>query len=218
MFWIGISGPIASGKSTLAKALCEYLQELDVQVSIIPLARAVRDVAALEVYDENKRTRALFDLFNSWGYNSSIATSAVNATNSAFKTYPSVVGQKNRRLLQTIGIEVGRMILGEDVWIKRMLNAGKDFDIVISDDLRFDNEASVADCHVGIDVTVDESFYRNNLQQISANNKEYGFSDHISERSLTKKPDILVPVGFSENHIADVVRHVNLKRVLAPFD
>jgi hypothetical protein len=215
MFWIGISGPIASGKSTLSQALHVYLQRYNVRVAIIPLARAVRDVAGLETCEEGQRIVALFDLFRSWEYPLSSARAASWAADAAFKTYPSVPGRKNRRLLQTLGIEIGRNILGMDVWIKRVFIAGQDYNIVISDDLRFDNEADIADLHINIDITANEGFYRVNLEQLSVSNEQYGFANHVSEHSLTRRPDFVIPAGFSQAEIASVMNYINVNELVS---
>lgn len=194
---MGISGPIAAGKSTLAKQLQHAAMEHGYAAIIIPFATGVKELAALESVPNriNVITNKLFD----WGYDYNLSRRAATLIDYFMSRYPSQPGVKNRRLLQSIGTEVGREVLGEDTWIKRtqQLMRADMFDFVFSDDLRFDNEALAVDVHVAIDTTNNPA-YLERLQQLGA---EYTYSNHVSETSLTLPPLFIIPAMFTPDQV-----------------
>src|SRR5690349_13934917 len=108
MIHIGISGKIATGKSTLAKSLKQLAMESGYACEIIPFATGIREVAALEEYSDIERRARITNLFYSWGYDYRLSLEAAAMTDDYMRKYPSEEGKKNRRLLQNIGTEIGR--------------------------------------------------------------------------------------------------------------
>lgn len=211
MLHIGISGPIAAGKTTLAQSLKQLALESGLACDIISFAYGVREVAALE---KNETRRAeLTNLFYSYGYDYGLSITAAMLTDRYMQQHPSTSGEKNRRLLQSIGTEVGRMIVDEDIWIRRTqwLFNGHVLDYGISDDLRFDNEAMAVDVHVGIDVKATYEGYRDWNQRTGTFGAEYTFNQHASEHALTLPPLFVVPAGFTQQDV--LVLFEKLERV-----
>lgn len=201
MIHIGISGPIASGKSTLAKSLRQLSIESGLACEIIPFAYGVREVAALEEYSDIDRRARITNLLYSWGYDYRLSLKAAELTDEYMRRYPSTPGKKNRRLLQSIGTEVGRMTVDENIWIHRIqLLFRRDLDFVISDDLRFDNEAMAVDVHVAIEVRTEEEkkLYQQRVQQF---HPDYVWSNHPSEQGLYSPPLFILPIGFTQLHV-----------------
>jgi len=212
MIHVGISGPIAAGKSTLAKQLVHAAMENGYGATIIPFATGVKELAALEFVDNRVAviTNKLFD----WGYSYICARSAATLIDYFMNKYPSEPNVKNRRLLQSIGTEVGRTILGEDTWIKRtqQIMRGGIYDFVFSDDVRFDNEVMAVDVHVGITITGPGVIaYHQRLQKLGTH---YTYSDHSSERSITLVPLYTIPVDFDSTQVYTLFDQLNRIRYL----
>jgi hypothetical protein len=84
--------------------------------------------------------------------------------------------EKGRRLLQLLGTECGRECIDQDIWVKKWL-AYVDIhvlsSVVIADDVRFENEASM--------------ILKNNGTLIEVKREGYEYSDeHASEKGLDK--------------------------------
>jgi hypothetical protein len=91
------------------------------------------------------------------------------------------VAKKNpevRRLLQVMGTEAGRQVLGENIWVDAVLNKVGDDNVVITD-CRFPNEAQGVKDHGGFVVRV----VRDGVVAVN---------DHPSETSLDDWPFDLV--------------------------
>lgn len=117
---IGICGPAGAGKSTVADMMCA-----DGLGAAIPLADPLyRGVSAMfGIPEGNLADRGTKEQTIDW------------------------IGQSPRRLLQTLGTEWGREIVGQDIWVKiclrraaATLRAG--YRRVVIPDVRFDNEAA----------------------------------------------------------------------------
>lgn len=116
---IGICGPAGAGKTTAAEILCA-----DGRGVSIPLADPLyKGLAAM------------------------LGLTEAELSNRATKEEPiGWIGQSPRRLLQTLGTEWGRAVVGQDIWIniclrraRQNLQAG--FQLVVIPDVRFLNEA-----------------------------------------------------------------------------
>ncbi len=201
MIHIGISGPIASGKSTLSQQLVEYFDS-----AIVPLAYGLKHIANMEFVDN--RLNAMTEQFIEYGAGSINAYIAASMVDGYMQKYPSTPGVKNRRLLQFIGTEVGRDTLGADFWINVTLAAVADqsIDVLISDDVRFDNEAATVDLHVHIDTTNNPCYQ----ERIASLGSEYMYAQHASERGLTATPDIIIPACWNKDDLADIIAIVTL--------
>lgn len=213
MIHIGISGKIGSGKSTLAASLKQFAIENGYACEVVPFAYGVREVAALEKHEARKS--ALVNLFHAYGYDYATSSIGARLADAYMRKYPTLVEKKNRRLLQSIGTEVGRMAIDEDIWIKRThyMFRGYPLDFGISDDLRFDNEAMAVDIHVGItiDGVAQSSLY---LERINTFGADYTNSNHASEQSLTLPPLFTIPIGFTQTQILELFDKIDRVRKL----
>lgn len=214
MIHIGISGPIASGKSTLAADLKTVIQQHNYRAEIIPFAYGIREIVALEnhPYRRSVIAQKLFD----WGYDSDKANTAARLIDEYMYAYPSQAGIKNRRLLQLIGTEVGRQFLGEDTWIIRTQQLAFRYDMLdflISDDLRFDNEAMAVDVHIAVVVkgAQAQAIYQQRMKTFGA---DYTFANHQSEQSLTLPPLYTVYVGFDITAVQTLFQSIDRIRRL----
>lgn len=197
MIHIGISGPIAAGKSTLAQQLEQHFN-----ARIIPFAYGVKQLASYELFAD--RLHIMTQRLVQYGATYPVAFTAASMIDGFMNKYPSQVDRKNRRLLQFIGVEAGRNTIHPDIWIdvvqaRKPLAYSAGYDVVISDDLRFDNEAAAVDIHIGI---VADDCYAERKQKLDA---QYTFSNHPSEQSLTAEPDIIIPACWTEQDLANVI-------------
>ena len=116
---IGICGPAGAGKTTVAEILCAASMGVSIPVAD-PLYKGLAAMFGLSEADLSDR----------WMKEQAI----------------DWIGQSPRRLLQTLGTEWGRAVVGEDIWIticlrraRKNLQAG--YRLVVIPDVRFENEA-----------------------------------------------------------------------------
>lgn len=116
---IGICGPAGAGKTTVADMLCA--DGLGVTIPLAdPLYKAISAMFGIpeaHLVDRGKKEQTI-----DW------------------------IGTSPRRLLQTLGTEWGRSVIGEDIWATICLrraaaNLKAGFRRVVVPDVRFDNEA-----------------------------------------------------------------------------
>jgi len=200
MKFIGISGPIASGKTALGSRIKTILEASGYITAIIPFAKGVKYLASLENVED--RSYMLEFFLKEIGADN--IDRGIAELNKAFEMYPTTKNEKNRKLLQYIGSEVGRETLGKDTWINAVKLYAKNsiwpLEFVISDDMRFINESQFVDFHVAIDTDSTPEYvecYKKQCEQFDA---AYLYSDHVSEkeRLLLDDPHIIVPVGFDQ--------------------
>lgn len=209
-FHIGIAGPLASGKSSLARAIKADLETRGYSVTIIPLAQAIKELAArLNGDPVHDYLEALATIDYDYGYTDVDAIErSVAAIVEAYQKYYTP-NEKPRKLLQTIGTEIGREMIDEDIWIKRV-NARKlesGVDIIITDDIRFNNEALAVDFLISIrtDSALAQAAYQRNKTKFS---EQYLDTNHASENGLTIKSDAEVSCGFRENGITELMERI----------
>lgn len=206
MLHIGISGPIASGKSTLAKQLSQRATDFGYAAHIVPFASGIRELVALESFSGG-RVPVIASMIAGWGWDNTKAHLAAIMIDEYMTQYPSTPGVKNRRLLQYIGTEVGREFIHTDFWIYRTQQLIRQYnsgiiDFAFSDDVRFDNEALAVDVHIQIQVYGErERCYHDRRVQFGG---EYTFSNHKSEMSLTLPPLLTIPVCFTDAEVNDL--------------
>lgn len=123
---IGLAGYARAGKDTVAQMITDYGFE---QRSF---AKPLKDcLAALNPMCDPGTTLRIKDLleFSDW---------------EGAKTAPEV-----RQLLQRLGTEAGRNVLGQNIWVDALFNAPSDGRIVVSD-VRFPNEAAAIKARGGL--------------------------------------------------------------------
>lgn len=214
MIHVGISGPIAAGKSTLAKELQILARNEGYGAEIVSFATGVRELVALE-YVPYRRGIIQQKLYG-WGLSLELAQQGAYAVDMAMTEYPSNPDVKNRRLLQIIGTEIGRQLLGKDIWITRtqqLIRGYEAIDFAFSDDLRFDNEAVAVDVHVAItiDGQREAQIY---LDRVSKLSNGYVRNDHPSEQSLTLPALFTIPIAFDKDCVAVLFNKLDYARRL----
>jgi len=229
--WIGISGEIGSGKSTLARAMKNEFERAGFKVQMVSFAQPIRDIISelepkYKKIDKDMRQLGDWYDFDSYidymysleyyikdklGYelNSKNNSKLMVGIDKGFKDYPSVDGEKNRKLLQYIGTEVGRAV-DPDIWIKQAYEhqiKNSDAQIFITDDLRFLNERDVVTygIHIGTHTKRAKAAFMANRQQFS---NAYTNDNHASEaflKELESRANIIVDCGFSRQDVNDLV-------------
>jgi hypothetical protein len=114
---IGLSGYAQSGKDSTAELLC-----LNYGYTRLAFADPMRE-ALLTINPQLDSITRVSDLVDDYGWNLA-------------KKNPEV-----RRLLQVLGTDFGRKMLGDDVWINIALSGIKSEDKIVVSDVRFPNEA-----------------------------------------------------------------------------
>lgn len=213
-YFVGISGPIASGKSTLAEEIKRRLGVWDVETQIVSFASGVKYLASLE-HKEDRYSLAA-DYFLSLGY-SNVSHYVVELLK-AFALFPSIEGQKNRRLLQFIGTDLGRNKIHPDIWIRALEQKVDTLpilpDVVLIDDLRFVNESYFVHLHVTIDTVSSARNRQIYARHISQFPKEYIYNDHVSEQEYTHlrfpefRLDIEPPPVQVGNVVLEILQHL----------
>jgi hypothetical protein len=114
---IGLSGYAQSGKDSTAELLC-----LNYGYTRVAFADPMRQ-ALLTINPQLDSITRVSDLVDDYGWNLA-------------KKNPEV-----RRLLQVLGTDFGRKMLGDDVWINIALSGIKSEDRIVVSDVRYPNEA-----------------------------------------------------------------------------
>ncbi len=213
MLHIGISGAIASGKSTLAMGLKGRAQQAGYDARIIGFATGIREIVAVE--HTASRVPIIANMLSQWGYDATKSQYGAMLIDQYMMEYPSTVGVKNRRLLQSIGGEVGRDSIDVHMWIRRTKHLFKQIpmlDFGFSDDLRHDNEVMAVDVHVAIQLTSERlDCYQQRVKQLDP---YYTYNNHASEHSLTLPALLTIPVCFDEADVDTLFRQLNTIRSL----
>lgn len=208
---IGISGPIAAGKSTLAKGLVRILALMNKPSVVIPFATGLKYLGSLE--DKPDAILTAFDYFRDLGYDEDKALRAGLKLLNAYRIYPVTNGKKPRKLYQYIGTEVGRDEVGKDVWIKDVQKRIRELDskphFVFSDDMRFVNEGEAVDYHIGITMETPSGKATYNARK-SLYPADYFHSDHQSEkeRDLIRDPHFTIETDFSVDAVVDLAQAI----------
>lgn len=144
---IGLSGYARSGKDTVAELLV-----LNYQFKRRAFAEGIREAlfALNPILNDGSRLNEIVDMY---GWEIAKAKTEV------------------RRLMQVMGTEVGRKLIGEDVWVMRLFNQINTDERTVIPDVRFPNEANMIKKNGG-------EIWRINRHNHSAVN------DHISEHAM----------------------------------
>lgn len=162
---IGLSGYAGSGKDEAAKALASE------GYTRVAFADVLRDIAVaidpyvLEQTDDDGDVfifRRLSDVIENYGWDFS-------------KNYFADV----RRLLQRLGTEAGRNILGENIWVDTAFSR-VDSDKVVVTDVRFPNEAQAVRQRGGVLVRIHRpGIGPKNTHPSETSLEDYAFDYHI---------------------------------------
>ncbi len=90
------------------------------------------------------------------------------------------LGVSSRHLMQTLGTEWGRQLIHPDIWVMSMSKrlVGEPDDLIVFDDIRFENEAKMIRDMGGLIIHVD----RGDLIASDIHISESGIKDHESDR------------------------------------
>jgi hypothetical protein len=134
--WIGITGNKEVGKDTAALALiAKGYHRIAFADPVRRMALAIDPVLFTSNARQNPTYR-LSDMVESVGWDKA-------------KQHPEV-----RRLLQRIGTEAGRQVLGHDIWVETADREAAQHDRIVFTDVRFDNEATYVRRNGGIVVRI----------------------------------------------------------------
>lgn len=161
---LGLCGPAGAGKTTVAEMLCREGRGVAVPLAA-PLYRAVQAMFGLEEADlvDRGKKEATID----W------------------------IGLSPRRLLQTLGTEWGRQIIGDHIWTTvclrraaQLLEAGER--LVVIPDVRFNDEAVAIRKAGGIVVAVERPVGCV-LGEAMKHPSEYGVSAVLIDRFIVNR-------------------------------
>lgn len=206
---IGISGPIAAGKSTLARGLADIFDLMGKKTHIIPFATGLKYLATL--YNNPMGYKKAYDYFIDLGYTDEQSLIGTKMLIEGFIKYPIVDGVKPRKLMQFIGTEVGRDTLDKNIWLKDVQQkiTSDPVDFVISDDMRFVNESAAVHIRVAITLEGYEDIYAIRKRMYP---EEYFFNDHQSEQesSLLYHPDFTIGLNSKVSDVITLARNILL--------
>lgn len=162
---VGLSGYARSGKDEAAKVLVDLYG-----FKRVAFADKLREVLyALDPFVE-------FKPYHNWGIDPPAGFSRVRLAE-VIDVYgwdgykETEFGEEIRRLLQRLGTEAGRNLLGENIWVDAALTGHHEDDRIVVTDVRFPNEAQAIKAAGGIIVRVERP-------GVAAANA------HVSERAL----------------------------------
>ena len=180
---IGLSGYARSGKDTVAEILVE--NHGFIRVAFADKLREALYALNPIIGHENEMYGLLGlvylqDVIDEYGWD------GVKST---------VYGPEVRRLLQRMGTEVGREILGENIWVNAAIEPLRIDEDYVFTDCRFVNEAKATKFYEG-------QVWRVNRPGVGPAN------DHISEIGLDNWPfDVVIENAGSIGDLADKVFH-----------
>ena len=210
--FIGISGPIAAGKSTLAKGLAQILGLYGRSAQIIPFAYGLKYLAGL--YDSPYMYRIAYDYFRTLGYNHDVSLCGVQKLIEAFLLFPiDDTDKKPRRLYQFIGTELGRDTIDPNIWVnalhKRYLEHYPTAQFILIDDLRFPNECDFINVHIQLHADTDSA--KNILAaRYSQLPPEYTYTNHKSEQTQLSLPDYRLPVDYTVLDVLSIAEQLHV--------
>lgn len=186
---VGLSGYAQSGKDTVGATLVEnygftrYAFADALKECVYRLNPAVRHLCPTDMrFGEYLRVQ---DLVDSMGWEQA-------------KKEPEV-----RRLLQVMGTEAGRQVLGDNIWVDAVLNKVGDDDVVITD-CRFPNEAQAVKDRGGYVVRVT----RPGVDAVNAHPSETSLDDWpfdltVDNSGTLEEVEGLVKVLYESLEISD---------------
>ena len=132
---IGITGKMVSGKTTLA----EYLVR-EHGFTRVSLADPIKELESIQAHVPDALvTQKLRPIINNL-VEKKQRHELEKWLMETFAKYPKMPGEKNRDLLQTLGHQA-RERYGNGIWVNYALKRSKQYDNVVIDDMRYQNEA-----------------------------------------------------------------------------
>src|SRR5574343_1184587 len=171
-----------AGKSTLAQRLATTLCSVGYRTAVVPFAKSLKDVVndGLSL-DREMREAYFYSTIKEWGYtvkngvpDHMAELAAVGASN-AIQTFYDPALLRQRRILQEVG-QMWRDVIDGGIWIDRWYAGHGNADIVIADDVRYDNEALRFDLLIGLDATA----------------LGHSGDTHSSEAGVSYRPDLMI--------------------------
>lgn len=203
---IGINAPIGAGKSTLAQMLSSEFDKLRVPNEIISFAAPIKYLVDHLTDDTKHNYDFALGVFYNWGVRDKLLSDVALAVTTARELlYDRTPGAKQRKLYQYVGTEVGRMMIDEHFWINLLRKSARSDTVVISDDVRFNNEALAVDVLIGIDITANEALYEERKKIFDPS---YFYTKHISERGIDIPYAYIVPVGFTVDDVKSLAQRI----------
>jgi hypothetical protein len=134
--FVGLHGYPSAGKDTVAKILADY------GYTAVAFADSLREALyvlnPIIVFDEYGEELRVQDLVDNLGWDD------------AKRQYEEI-----RRMLQVLGTEVGREMIGQDVWVKAAFKDLDESKKYVFTDLRFENEHHAIDSRLGLLIKID---------------------------------------------------------------
>lgn len=194
-FWIGISGPIAAGKTTLAKALVDRCV---LPAKLVSFSSGLKLLVHTVSDNRDKPKDLLIQMVYLFLSTYTKKEGTIFLVELANHIVDTILDDdlNLRQLYQYIGTDVIRDRLDSSFWINYVQSVNGDNLVWITDDVRFDNEAASLNFHISIDVTADYDLYMRRLR-VQNILKGDGFINHKSERALSVYPDMKVPINYN---------------------
>ena len=140
-------------------------------LGIVGKARCGKDTVADQIIGNGYVKRAFADPI----YRIADEMFGIDSRNIPDKDKETVIpkwGLSLRQMLQIIGTEMGRDLISQDIWLKRMDDELEHNNVVISD-IRFDNEAMYIKKRGGL------------LIHVTRDTSDYKVNQHVSELGVT---------------------------------
>lgn len=151
--FVGLSGPAGCGKDTAAQGLLEFLGYARIALAdpLREATAALLGVPTRQLHDREYKERDV-----------------------------PCLGVSPRRIMQTMGTEWGRSVIGDDVWIRLLSMRAADYDRVVVPDVRFDNEAEWIRSQGGVVFRIE----RPGCAAVEAHPSEGGVSDRLIDGTI----------------------------------
>jgi hypothetical protein len=128
---IGLAGPAKVGKTTTAKYMEKYFKNKNIKSKYLSYATCLYKIVSV-------LTGVPVKILESQEYKETIWTIET-------APLPCLVGMTPRQLLQKIGTDLFRNNIHIDMWIQKVQQTAKKYDLVIIGDCRYENELNFCD-------------------------------------------------------------------------
>lgn len=143
---ISLAGPAKVGKTTTAKYIENYFKSKKLKVKTISFADCLYKIVSTLTGVSVKK-------LESQSYKETVWTEKT-------APLPFLINWTPRQLMQKVGTECFRNIINENIWIQKVQQVSKKYDIIITPDCRYENELAIGDYK--IELSRDGIQYANN--------------------------------------------------------